>query len=564
MEDAQKQLVDKLKSANNILVTVSRDPSVDQLAALIGLTLLLTKDDKHAAAVFSGKVPSTIEFLKPEETIESNTDSLRDFIIALDKNKADKLRYKVEDNVVRIFITPYKTSITQDDFEFSQGDFNVDLVIALGVQQQEDLDEAIVAHGQILHNATVASINVSSEGGLGTINWHQPDASSLSELVARLGQAIDAKLFDEQISTALMTGIVAETDRFSNEKTSPDTMSVSASLMSTGANQQLVASELMDAGQLATIKVQEDSSGTQNQAADNSQPAAAPVSSDGALEIEHGVELPVPENTPVEAAVPLPTEPPTFELPKPSIDNLPSETGPSYPSEGTMPDQPAAESGTVMTPGARLMTEPPILAPPPELTPYTGKEDEGSNAYGLPAAEEPKLLQHDMPAAAPPPPALSIPDTGPAASPSYSPPIQVTNTSDATSAPPLPPADTPLLVPDPTQPTDEVRTHNTLTQLEEAVASPHLKDTGQSTSSLPTAGLDSARSEVTNALNDLNVTEPPKPAESINAVQLGQELHPSDLPSDPSLPAAPAADPDAPPPVPPPIPFQFGNPPPQQ
>src|SRR5665213_1161212 len=155
MDDPKSQLADKLKDANNILVTVSRDPSVDQLAACIGLTLLLNKLSKHTAAVFSGQVPSTIEFLKPEDTLEKTTDSLRDFIIALDKSKADKLRYKVEDDVVRIFITPYRTSITQEDLEFSQGDFNVDVVVALGVLQQEDLDEAITAHGRILHDATL-------------------------------------------------------------------------------------------------------------------------------------------------------------------------------------------------------------------------------------------------------------------------------------------------------------------------------------------------------------------------------------------------------------------------
>src|SRR5580704_5761435 len=154
MDSAKSQLADKLKSANNILVTVSRNPSVDQLAACIGLTLLLNKLNKHAAAIFSGQIPSTIEFLQPEETIEKNTDSLRDFIISLDKSKADKLRYKVEDNVVRIFITPYRTSIGRQDLEFSEGDFNVDVVVALGVREQDDLDSAITAHGRILHDAT--------------------------------------------------------------------------------------------------------------------------------------------------------------------------------------------------------------------------------------------------------------------------------------------------------------------------------------------------------------------------------------------------------------------------
>ncbi|HTB49318.1 MAG TPA: hypothetical protein VK712_04525, partial [Verrucomicrobiae bacterium] len=214
MDSAKTQLADKLKSANNVLVTVSRNPSVDQLAACLGLTLLLNKLNKHTAAVFSGQVPSTIEFLQPEETLEKNTDSLRDFIIALDKSKADKLRYKVEDNVVRIFITPYKTSISQEDLEFSQGDFNVDVVVALGVRQQEELDDAITAHGRILHDATVASINTTADGGLGSINWQDPQASSLSELVTELAQLMGDNLLDTQIATALLTGIVAATDRF--------------------------------------------------------------------------------------------------------------------------------------------------------------------------------------------------------------------------------------------------------------------------------------------------------------------------------------------------------------
>ena len=243
MDNAKSQIADKLKNSNNILVTVSRNPSVDQLAACLGLTLILNKLDKHVAAVFSGETPSTIEFLKPGETLEKTTDSLRDFIISLDKSKADKLRYKVEDDVVRIFITPYKTSISEQDFDFSQGDFNVDVVVAVGVTSQEDIDEAITAHGRILHDAVVTSINTSAEGGLGSINWHDPAASSLSELVTDLGQAMGADLFDKQVSTALLTGIVAETDRFSNEKTSSETMRASAALMAAGADQQLVAAK---------------------------------------------------------------------------------------------------------------------------------------------------------------------------------------------------------------------------------------------------------------------------------------------------------------------------------
>lgn len=243
---AKQQIVERIKQASNILVTVSNNPSVDQLAACIGLTLLLNKMDKHATAVFSGQVPSTIEFLQPKKTIESNTDSLQDFIISLDKNKADKLRYKVEDQVVRIFITPYKTSLSEKDLIFSQGDFNVEVVIALGVKDRSQLDAAITAHGRILHDATVVSVNAGNDKAaeLGQINWQDSTASSLSEMLVSVNEAFGTGLIDNQMATAFLTGIVAETARFSNAKTSPKVMTMSAQLMAAGANQQLIVSKL--------------------------------------------------------------------------------------------------------------------------------------------------------------------------------------------------------------------------------------------------------------------------------------------------------------------------------
>lgn len=335
MNPKQQELVEKLKSANNILVTVSSNPSVDQLAACIGLTLLLNKLKKHATAVFSGNVPSTLEFLKPEETLEKNTDSLRDFIISLDKSKADKLRYKVEENVVKIFITPYKTSIGEPDLNFSQGDFNVDVVLCLGISQQQDLDQAITANGRILHDAVVASINTVTGGELGTINWTDTNASSLSELAVELADKLGSDLIDGQISTALLTGIVAETARFSNEKTSPNTMKISAELMSAGANQQLVATELQAPETPVSPAV-----------VDNS-PEVTKTTKDGTLEIGH-VETPEPSSPDV--------QPPG--QPKPEYENsLPQATEVPIPTPPI--DAPTTEPDHL--PASRMMLQPPSM-----------------------------------------------------------------------------------------------------------------------------------------------------------------------------------------------------------
>ncbi len=293
----KQSIIARLKQTNNVLITVKKNPTVDHLAACIGLTLFLNKQGKHATAVFSGEVPSTIEFLKPEATLEKDTNSLRDFIISLDKSKADKLRYKVEDKVVKIYITPYKTSLSETDLDFSQGDFNVDVVIALGVHAREELDQAIMAHGRILHDATIISMNTTKAADLGALNWHDTKASSLSEMAASLADGLQSNSLDEQMSTAFLTGIVAETSRFSNNKTTSLTMSLSAKLMAAGANQQLVATKLQEPERPPAATAADDNKPKGNGELDIDHPKQAdtlPKADDGKVQDKPAEELPMP------------------------------------------------------------------------------------------------------------------------------------------------------------------------------------------------------------------------------------------------------------------------------
>ncbi|MHB1864927.1 MAG: DHH family phosphoesterase [Candidatus Saccharimonadales bacterium] len=468
MDNAKSQLVDRLKTANSVLITVSRNPSVDQLAACIGLTLIVNKLGKHGSAVFSGEAPSTIEFLKPEETLEKTADSLRDFIIALDKNKADKLRYKVEDQMVKIFITPYKTSLSEKDLEFSQGDFNVELVIALGVKNQQDLDEAIIAHGRILHDATVACINTNERSDLGTINWQEQTASSLCELVTDLASALGQNLLDQQIATALLTGIIAETDRFSNAKTTSQTMSVSGQLMGAGANQQLVATNLGE-----------------QQSKEQADKEASSKSSDGTLSIDHDKQdLDI-------TTLPKPTE---------TNENV-SEEQPLTNAENSNSSPPSSQ---------RLVTEPPTLggtltanSSPEQYDPST---DPLSNAV-IPGANPAADTSHA--------PTVTVPPS-PQSPPSYTPP---------------PPSWTPPPAPNDTQGTNNTTTVNipppsedngqhkdlTINQLEQAVDSPHID----------TPSADEAREKIEAIIKETPSDET-KPEQAINAMPLGQPLHQND------------------------------------
>ncbi len=533
MDDVKQQVIGRLKQANNILVTVRNNPSVDLLAACIGLALALDKLDKHATAVFSGQVPSTIEFLKPEDTLEQNPDSLRDFIIALDKSKADKLRYKVEDKVVRIFITPYKTSLSEKDLEFSQGDFNVDAVVALGAHEQQELDQAITTHGRILHDATVISINNTPSGSLGSLNWQDISASSISEMITQLVMDLDGKMLDNQIATALLTGIVAETARFSNERTTPRTMNMAGELMAAGADQQLVATELQ-----TTPQVPEPVRATDTPPL-SVKNAAAAHPDDGTLDIDHEAEAEsaAPEllRTPAPAAEPpeempkiqtrelLPPEPPHIT----GVRGAPGDTGAAAPfteeyADGDMP--PAERSYLVGEPTLPAVT-PKAATPAPEPS--------QSNPGEVPASETAAPLLSRSPAlGAALPPIAPLPLPEPPQVPSAVPAPAFTlpqPPAPQLPTPPLPPTPTPAA----TAPADE--NDETLEQIEAAVHSPHLgtkteereqpAEPTAAPSSAPAGGdLDTARSQVLQALQQ--GPQPLKPAISLNAMPLGGDLHP--------------------------------------
>ncbi len=590
MDDAKQQLADKLKTANNILVTVSRNPSVDQLTACLGLTLLLDKQGKHAVSVFSGQIPAALEFLEPDKTIEKNTDSLRDFIIALDKNKADKLRYKVEDDVVRIFITPYKTSISQEDFAFSQGDFNVEVIVALGVREQQDLDQAITDHGRILHDATLTSISTSNEGGMGTINWYDPQASSLSELVTELAQSMGPDMLDTQIATALLTGIVSETERFSNDKTSPQTMSMSSVLMAAGANQQLVASKLEE-----QVQANDDALNVREHHDSATDSDTLPANDDGIIAIDHSEEPSSHDDSQPPAGLDLPAidDMPISDSSTPNLDDLLTQAQ-SPDTTDTAEPPPEAESANIinsLSPGSKLITEPPTMGGMLTANSIQEQLDPPNDPLGLPSEEPPQLLDHGS--QSPPPPVFSAP-----AGPVFTPPPANDGAvaTDSTPAAPDQPPET---------------GNSTLAELENSVKE----------SEAAATDLNSARDQVNRALNDSSSASAPapEPIQALGAQPLGTDLHPAEAEAAPE-PADPAAEPDAesdiaftptlseilshtepdsptgsppastdpagstddnstatpppdtplvidsnaPPPVPPPIPFQFGNPPPTQ
>ena len=246
-EDAVSKVAEKIQHATNILIALSKDPNVDEISAAIALAFVLDQQKKHVTAIYSGQTPNALEFLRPEETFQKDISGLQDFIIALNKSKADHLIYQVEGDYVKILITPYKGQIKKEDLEYSYSDYNVDLVIVFNVNSGSEIDSALSEYGRIMHDAMAINITSSVPGRFADLEWSDPSKSSVCEMVYDLLGELEIDNTPQEVATALLTGILSATERFSNNRTKPTTMAVASKLMEAGADQQLISSNILKA-----------------------------------------------------------------------------------------------------------------------------------------------------------------------------------------------------------------------------------------------------------------------------------------------------------------------------
>lgn len=294
-----EKVAEKIQRGANILIALSKDPNLDEMSAAIALAIVLDQQKKHVTAIYSGKTPNALEFLKPEETFEKDTSSLQDFIIALNKSKADHLTYKLDGDYVKIYITPYKGQVKKEDLEYSYGDYNVDLVIVFNVNAGTEIDSALSEYGRIMHDASAINITSGLPGRFADLEWSDPEKSSVCEMVYDLLKELEITELSQEVATALLTGILSATERFSNNRTKPTTMAVASKLMEAGADQQLISANILKPETPATPE--------NIAASDTSVTSENPISSD----IPAASETPASSDAPTTAGVPATVDTPT-------------------------------------------------------------------------------------------------------------------------------------------------------------------------------------------------------------------------------------------------------------
>ncbi|GAK48037.1 phosphoesterase [Secundilactobacillus oryzae JCM 18671] len=112
--------------------------------------------------------------------------------------------------------------------EIADDDYKEALVIVVDTANQPRVDDERYDKGKML----IKIDHHPNEDPFGDVMWVHPDASSTSELIVDLAEAVSPKLMiPDEAGRLLYAGIVGDTGRFMYPATAPHTMEVAAKLM---------------------------------------------------------------------------------------------------------------------------------------------------------------------------------------------------------------------------------------------------------------------------------------------------------------------------------------------
>jgi len=242
----KQQATELLKQAQSILLVTGRQPSVDQTMAVFALQTALTKAGKKCHAVVTDELPTASSIIDAS-MISRTLDGVRDFIVALDLKRVEveKLKYDIADQKLNITITPHAGNFTSEDASFDYGAFQFDLVVVLGVHTISKIDALLEQNPTLfdgLHLINYDFHRVNDQ--YGSVNFIDQAATSVCEMLISTIDSLGTGLIDPEIATALLTGIMSATNRFTTASTSAKAMTMAAQLMSSGARQQEIVKVL--------------------------------------------------------------------------------------------------------------------------------------------------------------------------------------------------------------------------------------------------------------------------------------------------------------------------------
>ena len=256
----QYQIFEQIKKSQKILIALPENLSADALASGLAFWLFLNKLKKDVSLVSKGQIPETLKFLPVISVLQNQIKGGKSLVVSLTtaEKKLDEISYQADEKEkkVRIYLKAQSTEFTPEDISFSVEKFPLDLIIVLGAQSLADLGTLYDQSADLFFETPKINIDhLATNEYFGQSNLVDITATSVAEILADLLGHYEAQLFDEDIATCLLAGIIEKTSSFQHVRTTPKAFLKASELINFGARQQEIIKHIYKTKALPLLKL---------------------------------------------------------------------------------------------------------------------------------------------------------------------------------------------------------------------------------------------------------------------------------------------------------------------
>jgi len=253
------QIKQAIQRSTNILITTAEKHTTDAITSALALYAAAQNMKKKAKVVCANfSLPPNHSFLPKSKEIERELTALRTFNIVVDtrRTKVDQLSYDMAGDELRIYLQPKDGFFESRDVTTTAGAFAYDLIITVDTPDLAALGPIAEHNAEFFYHTPIINIDHHPDNErYGQYNLVNVTATSSSELVFELLQAIDPKLLDEYIATHLLTGIISKTKSFQSATVTPRALRIASLLVASGARREEIVQHLYRTKSVATLQI---------------------------------------------------------------------------------------------------------------------------------------------------------------------------------------------------------------------------------------------------------------------------------------------------------------------
>lgn len=256
--NSKQQAFEMVKKSVSPLILISENPEGDAISSALALFLILKKLNKNPYIACSKQIADKFLFLPGQQEIKHSISGERSYKISLNvgQNEIKELSYEQVGSVLNVNIITDSNTITKESLSMDPSGFKYDLIFVLSTPDLESLGKIYFDNTDLFFQSPIINIdNHPSNEYFGTINLVEVTSASVSEIINEFRNAVLGEKYDEDISTLLLAGIIAETNNFQSGAINPNTFSTAASLLAAGAKQEEIIKNFYKTKPLSVLKL---------------------------------------------------------------------------------------------------------------------------------------------------------------------------------------------------------------------------------------------------------------------------------------------------------------------